>query len=321
MWHLSGAEFGFSLLLCLAVSLGVLGVAMIFQRGGALKDRIRDVSSADAAAATPSAKPAERGLRPRLIALFAPIAKLAQPSGPDALANMRSRFIQAGWRGAHAATIFFGVKVMLVLVLPALLLVSLMLSEAALGAATSTAGAVLAGALGFYMPDWVVALRMKERRRRIFEAFPDAIDLIIVCIEAGLGLDMAIVRTGREVTSRCPELADEFALIEIELRMGATRERALRSFAARTAVEEISMFVAMMLQADRFGTSIADSLRVHAEELRIRRRLRAEEKAAKIPTKLLFPMMFCVFPALLLVLLGPAFIAIYRTLLPVIAGK
>jgi tight adherence protein C len=132
---------------------------------------------------------------------------------------------------------------------------------------------------------------------------------------------MAVARTAKEMQLRSPVLADELGLIGIELRMGATRERALRNLAARTGVEEVSLFVAMILQADRFGTSIAEALRVHAEELRIRRRLRAEEQAAKIPLKLLFPLIFCIFPSLLLVLLGPAFIQIYRTLSTLMMGK
>ncbi len=119
---------------------------------------------------------------------------------------------------------------------------------------------------------------------------------------------------------RSPKLAEELTLVGLELRVGASRERALRNLAARTGLDEISSFVAMMLQADRFGTSVAESLRVHADTLRVRRRQRAEEMAAKIPLKMLFPLIFCIFPSLLLVLMGPAVVQVYRILLPTMGG-
>jgi tight adherence protein C len=146
----------------------------------------------------------------------------------------------------------------------------------------------------------------------VFENLPDAIDLMMVCIEAGLGLDAAIARVAQEMRLKSDLLADELHLVGLELRAGSTRERALRNLALRTGVEEVDGLVTMLVQADRFGTSIADSLRVHADMLRTRRRQRAEEAAAKIAVKLLFPLIFCIFPSLMLVLLGPAFIAIYR---------
>ncbi|MEK9721101.1 MAG: type II secretion system F family protein, partial [Quisquiliibacterium sp.] len=133
-------------------------------------------------------------------------------------------------------------------------------------------------------------------------------------------LDMALARSGTEIRLRSPELADELDLVSMDLRIGSSRERALKNFALRTGLEEISVFVAMMLQADRFGTSLADSLRVHADGLRNRRQMRAEETAAKIALKLLFPLIFFIFPSLMLVLLGPAFIQIYRVMLPAMGG-
>jgi tight adherence protein C len=140
-------------------------------------------------------------------------------------------------------------------------------------------------------------------------------DLIIVCIEAGLGLDAAIARTGQEMRLRSPALAGELHLVTLELRVGVSREQALQNLALRTGLDEVASLVTMLRQADRFGTSIAESLRVHADSLRTRRRQRAEEAAAKIPLKLLFPLIFCIFPSLMLVLLGPAVISIYRIFL------
>lgn len=298
-----------------AATFGVLGVAMVFGRAFDVRSRVRDVAI--------DISPAE-GDSPwarRLGALIEPIARLAQPTNTDHISGLRARLMQAGWRGQSAPMLFFGIKAILALILPFVGLILGQFVSTSIGGSESLFFLLALAAIGYYVPNVLVALRARERRREIFEAFPDATDLIIVCIEAGLGLDAAIARAGREMAVRSVPLADELNLIGVELRMGSNRERALRNFATRSGVEEVSMFVAMILQADRFGTSIAESLRVHAEELRLRRRLRAEELAAKIPLKLLFPLIFCIFPALLLVLLGPAFIQIYRTLLPAMGGN
>jgi len=141
-----------------------------------------------------------------------------------------------------------------------------------------------------------------------------------VCVEAGLGLDAAMSKVGEEMHTKCKPLAQELHLVNLEMRAGRSREHALKNLALRTGVEEIEGLVTMLVQADRFGTNVADSLRIHSDMLRTKRRLRAEEAAAKIALKLLFPLIFFIFPALLLVLLGPAFIQIYRILLPTLAG-
>ncbi|MGT0193872.1 type II secretion system F family protein, partial [Burkholderia pyrrocinia] len=158
--------------------------------------------------------------------------------------------------------------------------------------------------------------RVKVRQQTIFEDFPDALDLLTVCVEAGLGLDAALMRVSEELRFRSEVVAGELDLLLLEMRSGFTKETALRNFALRTGVEDIESFCAMLIQADRFGTSISESLRVLSDMLRTRRRMRAEERAAKIALKLLFPLIFCIFPALMLVLLGPAMIHVYRVLLP-----
>jgi tight adherence protein C len=179
---------------------------------------------------------------------------------------------------------------------------------------------LLFATLGYYMPHVILNRIIFVRQREIFETFPDALDLLIVCIEAGLAMDAAINRVADEIQHQSQVLAEELHLVTLELRAGAAKEHALRNFALRTGVEDVDALVAMLIQAERFGTSIADSLRVHADMLRTKRRQRAEEAAAKIALKLLFPLIFCIFPSLLLVLLGPAFIQIYRVLLPTMAG-
>ena len=180
---------------------------------------------------------------------------------------------------------------------------------------------IVFAALGYLLPNFYLNHCTKMRKREIFESFPDAMDLIIVCVEAGLGLDAALARVGEEIHVRSPVLGDELHLINLELRAGSSRERALRNLALRTGVEDIDTLVAMLVQSDRFGTSVADSLRVHAESLRSKRRLIAEETAAKIGVKLLFPLIFFIFPSMLLVLLGPAVISINKVLMPILSAQ
>ncbi|MGI9152253.1 MAG: type II secretion system F family protein, partial [Rubrivivax sp.] len=170
-------------------------------------------------------------------------------------------------------------------------------------------------------PNLLLGRAVRRRQREIFESFPDALDLMTVCVEAGLGTEAAMVRVADDLQIRCPALAEELRLVNLELRAGADRERALRHLALRTGVEEVDGFVSMINQAERFGTSIAASLRVHADMLRTVRRQRAEEAAAKIALKLLFPLIFCIFPSLMVVLMGPAMIQIYRVLLPSMGAR
>ena len=179
---------------------------------------------------------------------------------------------------------------------------------------------LLAASFGYYLPNVVLARMVFLRQREIFETFPDALDLMTVCMEAGLGTEAALNRVADDMVHKSVVLSDELRLVNLELRAGAPRERALRNLALRTGVEEVDGFVSMIIQAERFGTSIAQSLRVHADMLRTRRRQRAEETAAKIALKLLFPLIFFIFPSLMLVLMGPAMIQIYRVLLPTMSG-
>jgi tight adherence protein C len=180
---------------------------------------------------------------------------------------------------------------------------------------------VTSAGLGYFLPNVFLERRIAYRKREILDSFPDAMDLIIVCVESGLGLDAALARVSEEMHMISPTLGEELHLINLELRAGSSRERALRNLALRTGVEDIDTLVAMLVQSDRFGTSVAQALRVHAENLRTKRRLRAEEAAAKIALKLLFPLIFFIFPSMLLVLLGPALISINRILLPAMGGQ
>jgi tight adherence protein C len=181
---------------------------------------------------------------------------------------------------------------------------------------------VMVGALiGVYLPNFVLWWIIRRRRRELFENFPDAADLMLVCMEAGLGLDAALTRVADEVKRKSVALAEELHLTNLEMRAGAAREQALHNLATRTGLEEIGTFASMLTQADKFGTSIGDSLRVFSDDLRYKRQMRAEELAAKVPTKMLFPLVIFIFPSIIMVVMGPAAIQIVRTLMPMLNGS
>ncbi|MFA7666971.1 MAG: type II secretion system F family protein [Burkholderiaceae bacterium] len=304
---MTGLQILYLALVFVTVAAAVLAVGLAFGRRDPVRDRLRRLSADDGPGASQSAD-----WHRRVVRVATPVARLATPSTDAELGRLRMRFLNAGIRTASAPVLFFACKTVLALGLP--------LGFYAFGRgfawtpATGLGGLLLLAAAGYYLPGFILARLTAIRQRELFEAFPDALDLMIVCVEAGLGLDMAINRTAAELKLRSPVLAEELELMAIELRVGSSRERALRNLATRTGVEEIGSFATMLIQAERFGTSLADSLRVQADMLRTRRRLRAEEVAARIPLKLLFPLVFCIFPSLLLVLLGPAFLQVYRTL-------
>ncbi len=256
----------------------------------------------------------------RIIEAVSPAGKLSLPKEGWEDSALRQRFMHAGFRGDKAPMLFFATKTILAIAFPVAFMVLAGVSRVPMAFNLVLALIVGLAALGYYLPNVYLRRRIANRQLEIFEAFPDAIDLMTVAVEAGLALDAAIARVGQEIGMNSGELEDEIRLVGLELRAGATREQALRNLALRTGVEEVELFVAMLVQTDRFGTSMAESLRVHSDSLRTKRRLRAEEAAAKIPLKLLFPLIFCIFPSMLLVLLGPAVISIYRVFFPIAGG-
>jgi tight adherence protein C len=180
---------------------------------------------------------------------------------------------------------------------------------------------LLAATCGYYAPSIWLKLAISSRQDALNRAIPDALDLMVVCVEAGLGLDQAIGRVGDEVKRSHLELSEELNILSMELRTGITRQEALRNLAYRTDLEEVRNLVAILVQTDRFGTSIAQALRVHSDSMRTTRRLKAEEMAAKLPVKLLFPLIFFIFPSLFIVTIGPACIRMVRVLFPALTGQ
>ena len=251
---------------------------------------------------------------PKIVALMGSAAKLTAPKEEWVTSRIRLRMINAGYHDDHAPLVFFGAKTILAVMLPVAMFI--LTIPMAMDYGSILMLIVLGAAIGYYTPNIYLMWHIKERKREIFNAFPEALDLMVVCVEAGLGLDAAIARVGEEIGRSSPALGDEFHLTNLELRAGHSREAALRNLALRTGVEDINMLVAMLIQSEKFGTSVADSLRVHADSMRNKRMLRAEEAAQKLPVKLIFPVVLLIFPSLFLVLLGPSLLTLVKLLGP-----
>lgn len=308
-------------LILLVIFFAVLAIVYFalntFVPGAALR-RLQKVAGGDAAAEVEDEE-SPKWVQ-KIVQIAGPLSRLSLPDEDWEKSPTRTRFINAGFRGRGTPLIYFGAKTVLALLLPGLYLLAKGIGEFESDFVNTLAMLLALAAAGYYLPNLVLRRLVFVRQRELFENFPDALDLMTVCVEAGLGMDAAIGRVGEEMAIKSPIMSEEFRLVGLELRAGASRERALRNLAMRTGLDDIDSLVAMLVQADRFGTSVAESLRVHSEGLRTKRRLIAEEKAAKLAVKLLFPLIFTIFPSLLLVLLGPAFISISRYLLPAMGG-
>ena len=227
------------------------------------------------------------------------------PKSPKTMSALQRRMALAGlYKGSHPVLYSLAeiVGAVLGFVLPGL----------ALGFSRGFVFSVLGAIVGYLIPSFVLDRKIKHRQKMIQNGLPDALDLMIVCLEAGLALDGALLKCSEELHVAHPALAEELRLINVETRAGKPRLEAFKNFSARTKVEDVRSLVAMLIQTDRFGTSVAQALRTHAEVSRTKRRQRAEERAAKIGVKMVFPLVFCLFPAFYVVTLGPAVIKFVR---------
>ena len=299
----------------LSVFAGAIGL-MQYLTPGTVRGRLEALNGSTRPAATH--EPGKWTVQ--FIRLTKPIAKLSVPEEGWKNSAIRARFMHAGFRSASAPAIFFTAKTLLAVSLPLTVFLVTSVSGVVQNQNATLAWLLVAAAIGYYAPNFVLKNLVARRQREIFESFPDALDLMTVCVEAGLGMDAALARVAAEIGLKSKILAEELHLVTLELRAGSAKEKALRNLALRTGVDDVHALVAMLIQAERFGTSIADSLRIQSDLLRTKRRQRAEEQAAKIALKLLFPLIFFIFPSLMVVLLGPAIIQIYRVLLPTLSG-
>lgn len=250
-------------------------------------------------------------LRERIEQAIDPLSK-AIPLSPADVSRTRAWLIQAGLRDAIHVNYYFGARV--------------------LGAAIGFLGVVLftgfdnlplligISGLGFILPRFILKRMIRDRQQRIRLALPDALDLTVICVEAGLALDQAMMRVGQDLHHAHPDLSDEFHLVNLEMRAGKPRAEALRNLVERTGVDDIRSLVGTLIQTDRFGTSVAQALRVHSDSLRTERRQRAEEQAAKTTIKMVPPLVIFVLPSIIFVTIGPAVISLIRQLGPTASG-
>jgi tight adherence protein C len=241
----------------------------------------------------------------RLEQALDPLSK-ALPLSPSEVSRTRAWLIQAGYRDSRHLTIYVGSRVGMAI-----------LGLAVVLAIGNSSLFLLVGvpAFGFFLPRFVLKRLIKKRQRLITLGLPDALDLTVICVEAGLALDQAMMRVGEDLRHAHPELSDEFHLINLEMRAGKPRSEALRNLWERTGVNDIRALVATLVQTDRFGTSVAQALRVHSDSLRTERRQRAEEQAAKTTIKMVIPLALFIMPSILIVSIGPALIQLYRSLI------
>ncbi len=297
---------GLALLAFLAGALLVGGAALGFAnaRSLAIERRLEEVTGR-------AALSAERPPRRRFgLGLLRRVGDRV-PRSPKELGKLRQRLLQAGFRGDEALPVLLGLRAVLALGGFALL-------TSPLAGRPNLTMALAAAGLGYVLPGLGLARMARRRQHRIRLALADALDLLVVSVEAGLGLDQALLRVGQELAFAYPDLSDEFRLVNLELRAGKSRAEALRNVAARTGVDDLHALVTMLVQTDKFGTSVAQALRVYSETLRTKRRQRAEEAAAKTGVKMVFPLVFCIFPALWVVAIGPAAIKFVTVLFPLV---
>ncbi len=258
----------------------------------------------------------------RVLQFIESIGLAAKPQKESELSDIRTRLVIAGYRNPKAPILFWGTRLLFcglfvfgsyfvpvegkIDIDPVQLRLLLL---------------VLGAILGLYLPDVWVRMRTQRRQQEIREGFPDVLDLMVVCVEAGLGLDQAIGRVGKEIRDSYPIINEEFELLSMELRLGIPREEAMRNFNRRINLDEIHQLTTLIIQADKFGSSITRALRVHSDSMRKKRHFRAEELAAKLPVKLAFPLIFFIFPSLFIVLLGPAVINLTEVVFPAMGGN
>lgn len=290
----------------LFVALLVAGCAMVLApaRGGVIEQRLGELRGFNGIVVDEPSRYNET-----LKKSFTRLGKYA-PTSPAEMGKLKARLVAAGYRGAEALPVFIGVRVGSALFAFGLMSTPLVMARPNILLALGMA------ALGYVLPAMMLARMAKKRQHKIRLSLPDALDLLVVSVEAGLGLDQALQRVGEELAFAHKDLSDEIRLMNLELRAGKPRPEALRNLGERTGVDDLTSLTAMLIQTDKFGTSVATSLRVASETLRTKRRQRAEEAAAKTGVKMVFPLVFCIFPAIWVVTIGPAAIKFVQVLFP-----
>jgi len=295
----------------LFVSLLIAGTVLAFSAGDAatIERRLGEVAGA------PRAMDADPDRESPLVVAMKHLGKAA-PKLPSEIGKLRQRLVSAGYRSNEAIVVFLGIRLTFALACFASVATPVFIHANRLSDRQRLPVALVVCLIGYVIPGMILARLAKRRQHLIRLGLPDVLDLLVVSVEAGLGLDQAIQRVGEELAFAHPDLSDELRLVNLQLRAGKGRTEALHNLAERTGVDDVASLVAMLVQTDKFGTSIAQSLRVHSDTLRTKRRQRAEEAAAKTGVKMVFPLVFCIFPAVWVVTIGPAAIKFVQILFP-----
>jgi tight adherence protein C len=310
-------QFAFLASVFIATVLLVAGVIFLFRRSDA-SQRLQQITAPSMPGSAPRS---ESTWVESVEKVVRPLARLSVPDDGWEESELRRRFMHAGLRSPSAPWVFFGLKTLLCFGLPILFWLTKTVAGWELQFSATIFLSTFLLAAGYYVPNLILNRLIRERQREIFDSFPDALDLLTICVEAGLGLDAAISKVAQEMRLKSPILADEMELVTLEMRAGAGKERALRNLSVRTGVEDIDTLVAMLIQSEKFGTSVGESLRIHSDMLRTKRQQRAEEAAAKIAVKLVFPLVLCIFPSILITVAGPAVIQIGKAFSAVFGGS
>ncbi|QEH34301.1 Bacterial type II secretion system protein F domain protein [Aquisphaera giovannonii] len=305
------------LLVFCSISMAVWAVMTIVlgDRNRGAEDRLRRIMSpgTDRKGAEHSLAQKQEKFQEQVARAANKLGQSLRPTDEQELGKVRVELLNAGFRSENAVAVFFGVKMILMSLFAAIVFPVVALKEGVtLNAFTYT---VAAGGLGFYIPGLVVGSRKKKRSEDIFLGLPDALDLMVVCVEAGLGLDAAMRRVTAELATSCKTLCEEFAIANFQLQMGRPRKDVLRDLGVRTGVDDMRSLAAVIIQAEKFGSSIGAALRVQSDALRLRRRQFAEERAAKTAVKIMIPLILFIFPGVFVVLVGPAGIQIANTIM------
>lgn len=299
----------FSALVFAAVVAGVLAIQRGMERRRE-RQRLRQLIGDE----PPSPAPSPVRPPPKSSRWVDSLYRLSLPSQGWSVSAGRLKFLRAGFRSPQAPKVFLALKSALVILLPLLVLAGLGIASVDWDTNRRALLSLLAAALGYYGPELYLRWRTRSRQQLMQHGLPDLVDLMVVALEAGMGLDQAMTRVARELVRSHPTLSEEFYLAGLEVRAGAARGDAMRHLAQRVNLEDFNTLVTMLNQSERFGTSLGESLRVQSEVMRVRRSQRAEEIAAKIPVKMLFPLIFCIFPSIMVVLIGPGWIQIAKAL-------
>lgn len=237
-------------------------------------------------------------------------SKLSMPSNMLLGSKLKTRFFNAGLHGEKPLVIYYSAKTILSLIIPCVSFLYSFYQDHSITYAMSLA--VGLAIIGYWVPDFILGYLIRRRQKELVHSFPDALDLVRICVASGLGLDAAITRVGSEIKLESSTLAQEFDQLSLELRAGTSRNQALANLANRTGLKDIEALVAMLKQANQFGTNVTEALQVFADDLRNKRKMRTQEMAAKIPVKISIPIILCIFPALFVVILGPAIISLFN---------